>query len=141
GRALPRRGVVGPRRARDARARPPPPRRGSRRPPRAGDRRAAQAAAQDRRRGDRPRPRDRAPGQPPARRTGPDRAADPDHRTIQRPGNRSAQIGNRLTALARTSATSNDLSLLDALLTLGDILADAPASIQARLFAAFGLEL
>jgi hypothetical protein len=51
------------------------------------------------------------------------------------------QIGERLAALDRATCQRDEPGLLDALPMLGDILADAPPSIQARLFAAVGLEL
>jgi len=52
-----------------------------------------------------------------------------------------AQINDRLTALDRATIQRDEPGLLDALPMLGDALAEMPASIQARLFAAFGLEL
>jgi hypothetical protein len=51
------------------------------------------------------------------------------------------EINERLTALDRDTGHQAEPGLLDALPMLGDALADLPASIQARLFAAFGLEL
>jgi hypothetical protein len=51
------------------------------------------------------------------------------------------QINDRLTALDRATGQDDEPGLLDALPILGDILTGAPASLQARLFAAFGLEL
>ena len=51
------------------------------------------------------------------------------------------QINDRLAALDRATGRRDDPTLLDALPMLGDILGDAPASLQAQLFAAFGLEL
>jgi site-specific DNA recombinase len=51
------------------------------------------------------------------------------------------QIGDRLAALDRATGQRDEPGLLDKLPMLGDILAGAPASLQARLFAAFGLEL
>ena len=51
------------------------------------------------------------------------------------------QINDRLTALERATSQRDEPALLDALPILGDILTDAPASLQAPLFAAFGLEL
>ena len=52
-----------------------------------------------------------------------------------------AQINDRLAALGRATDHQDEPALLDALPMLGDALAEMPASIQARLFAAFGLEL
>jgi site-specific DNA recombinase len=52
-----------------------------------------------------------------------------------------AQIGDRLAALDRATSQRDEPGLLDALPLLGDALAEMPASIQARLFAAFGLEM
>ena len=55
-----------------------------------------------------------------------------------------AQINQRLAALERATDQQDEPALLDALPLLGDALmfrAEMPASIQARLFAAFGLEL
>jgi hypothetical protein len=43
--------------------------------------------------------------------------------------------------LDRATSQRDDPGLLDTLPMLGDILTDAPASLQARLFAAVGLEL
>ena len=51
------------------------------------------------------------------------------------------EINDRLAALDRATQQRDEPGLLDALPMLGDILTDAPASLQARLFAAFGLEL
>jgi hypothetical protein len=51
------------------------------------------------------------------------------------------QINDRLAALDRATGQQDDPALLDALPLLGDALPSLPASIQARLFAAFGLEL
>jgi hypothetical protein len=51
------------------------------------------------------------------------------------------EIGERLAALDRATGQHDDPALLDNLPFLGDILAGALASLQARLFAAFGLEL
>jgi len=50
-------------------------------------------------------------------------------------------INDRLAALDRATRQQDEPGLLDALPMLGDALAEMPASIQARLFAAFGLEL
>jgi hypothetical protein len=52
-----------------------------------------------------------------------------------------AEIGDRLTALDRATGQEDEPALLDALPLLGDALPSLPAAIQARLFAAFGLEL
>jgi hypothetical protein len=51
------------------------------------------------------------------------------------------QINDRLAALDRTASQRDEPALLDKLPILGDILAGAPPSTQARLFAAVGLEL
>jgi hypothetical protein len=51
------------------------------------------------------------------------------------------EINDRLAALDRATGHQDEPALLDALPLLGDALPDLPASIQARLFAAFGLEL
>ena len=51
------------------------------------------------------------------------------------------QINDRLTALDRATGQEDEPGLLDALPMLGDALPGLPAAIQARLFAAFGLEL
>jgi hypothetical protein len=51
------------------------------------------------------------------------------------------EINERLATLERATGQRDDPGLLDALPMLGDILADAPPSLQARLFAAVGLEL
>jgi hypothetical protein len=51
------------------------------------------------------------------------------------------QTNDRLAALQRATGQRDEPGLLDALTMLGDILADTPASLQAQLFAAFGLEL
>jgi hypothetical protein len=51
------------------------------------------------------------------------------------------EIGERLAAIERATGQENEPGLLDALPMLGDALPGLPASIQARLFAAFGLEL
>jgi hypothetical protein len=50
-------------------------------------------------------------------------------------------INERLAALDRATRQDDEPSLLDALPILGDALPDLPATIQAHLFAAFGLEL
>ena len=52
-----------------------------------------------------------------------------------------AQIGDRLATLGRATGQHDEPALLDALPMLGDALPSLPASIQARLFQAFGLEL
>jgi site-specific DNA recombinase len=52
-----------------------------------------------------------------------------------------AEINERLAALERSAGHQDEPGLLDALPMLGDALPSLPASIQARLFAAFGLEL
>ena len=52
-----------------------------------------------------------------------------------------AEINDRLTALDRATGQRDEPALLDKLPILGDILADAPPSAQARLFSAVGLEL
>ena len=65
-------------------------------------------------------------------------------RIIERFGELEAertQIKDRLAALDRATIHQDDPGLLDALPLLGDALPELPASIQARLFAAFGLEL
>jgi hypothetical protein len=51
------------------------------------------------------------------------------------------QINDRLAALDRATVHQDDPGLLDALPLLGDALPELPASIQARLFAAFDLEM
>jgi len=51
------------------------------------------------------------------------------------------QINDRLAALDKATSQHDEPGLLDALPLLGDALPRLPASIQARLFAAFGLEL
>jgi hypothetical protein len=51
------------------------------------------------------------------------------------------QIDERLAALDRATGQEDEPGLLDALPLLGDALPSLPAAIQARLFAAFGLEL
>ena len=51
------------------------------------------------------------------------------------------EIGERLAALDRATGQNDEPGLLDALPMLGDALPDLPASLQARLFAAFCLEL
>src|SRR5215831_10019854 len=51
------------------------------------------------------------------------------------------QINDRLAALDRAAGRQDEPGLLDALPLLGDALPRLPAAIQARLFAAFGLEL
>ena len=51
------------------------------------------------------------------------------------------QINDRLAALDRATGQEDEPGLLDALPMLGDALPGLPAAIQARLFAAFGLEL
>jgi site-specific DNA recombinase len=65
-------------------------------------------------------------------------------RIIERFGELEAertQINDRLAALDQATGQDNDPALLDLLPMLGDALPGLPASIQARLFAAFGLEL
>jgi hypothetical protein len=71
------------------------------------------------------------PGAPP-------RSSSPSARWAPQTG---TQINDRLTTLDRATGQDDEPGLLDALPILGDILAGAPASLQARLFAAFGLEL
>jgi hypothetical protein len=64
-------------------------------------------------------------------------------RIIERFGELEAertQINERVAALDRATGQRDEPGLLDAL-PLGDILTGAPTSLQARLFAAFGLEL
>jgi hypothetical protein len=51
------------------------------------------------------------------------------------------EINERLAALDRATGQRDEPGLLDKLPMLGDILTGAPDSFQARLFAAFGLEL
>jgi hypothetical protein len=51
------------------------------------------------------------------------------------------QINERLAVLDRATGQQDEPALLDALPLAGDALPRLPASIQARLFAAFGLEL
>jgi hypothetical protein len=51
------------------------------------------------------------------------------------------EINDRLAVLERATGQRDEPGLLDKLPILGDILADAPPSTQARLFAAVGLEL
>ncbi len=51
------------------------------------------------------------------------------------------QINDRLAALDRATGQQDEPALLDALPMLGDALPGLPTAIQARLFAAFGLEL
>jgi len=51
------------------------------------------------------------------------------------------EINERLAALERATGQEDEPGLLDALPLLGDALPSLPAAIQARLFAAFGLEL
>ena len=52
-----------------------------------------------------------------------------------------AQINERLAALDRAPGRQDEPGLLDALPMLGDALPRMPATIQAKLFAAFGLEM
>jgi hypothetical protein len=51
------------------------------------------------------------------------------------------EINERLAALERATGHQDEPGLLDALPLLGDALPGLPAAIQARLFAAFGLEV
>jgi site-specific DNA recombinase len=51
------------------------------------------------------------------------------------------EINEKLAALDRATGQDDEPGLLDALPMLGDALSQMPASIQARLFQAFGLEL
>ena len=60
---------------------------------------------------------------------------------LERRQTERTEINERLAVLGRATGQRDEPGLLDALPMLGDALPGMPASIQARLFAAFGLEL